>query len=229
MTTSPPARPPEAAVGVRDSVPLEEPGADRQLRRVALACAAMSAGLAALAILGWVTHATTLSSFGPAFIPMAPSTAVCFLLLAGAPAAYAAVPQRAFAPRAAAAAAWVVSALALVQLAQALGGGPSTADTLLVPRPARFGQVLVGRMSPLTAIAFLLAGGALLAVAGGRRRPALGDLGGWLASLLAVLGVVVLLGYGYGTPLLYGGPGVPMALTTALAFGALSLALLCLA
>ena len=229
MTTSPPARPPEAAVGVRDSVPLEEPGADRQLRRVALACAAMSAGLAALAILGWVTHATTLSSFGPAFIPMAPSTAVCFLLLAGATAAYAAVPQRAFATRAAAAAAWVVSALALVQLAQALGGGPSTADTLLVPRPARFGQVLVGRMSPLTAIAFLLAGGALLAVAGGRRRPALGDLGGWLASLLAVLGVVVLLGYGYGTPLLYGGTVVPMALTTALAFGALAVALLSLA
>ena len=229
MMTSPSARAPEAPASVGGSDPPAEPGPDQRLRRAAFAGAAIAAGLAALAILGWLTPARALSSFGSAFIPMAPSTAVCFLLLAGATAAYAAVPKRALATRAAAAAAWVVSGLALVQLAQALGGGPSTADTLLVPRPARFGQVLVGRMSPLTAIAFLLAGGALLAVAGGRRRPALGDLGGWLASLLAALGGVVLLGYGYGTPLLYGGTVVPMALTTALAFGALAVALLSLA
>ena len=229
MIASLSGRPPEAPASIGDPDPPEHPAPDASLRRAALACAAMAAGLAALAILGWLTPARVLSSFGPSFIPMAPSTAVLFLLLAGATAMQAAAPHRALAARAAAAAAWVVSGLALVQLVQALGGEPSTADMLLVPRPARFGQVLVGRMSPLTAIAFLLAGGALLAVPGGRRRPALGDLGGWLASLLATLSVVVLLGYVYGTPLLYGGPVVPMALTTALAFAALAGGVVCVA
>lgn len=229
MTTSRSALPREAPASIGDSDPPESPGPDQLLRRVALACATTAAGLGALAILGWLTPARILSSFGPAFIPMAPSTALGFLLLGGATVCYAAAQSRALATRGAAAAALAVSGLAAVQLAQYLGGWPSTADVLLVPHPARFGLVPVGRMSPLTAIAFLLGGTGLLAVLAGRRRSDLGDLGGCLASLLTMLSVVVILGYSYGTPLLYGGMVVPMALTTALGFAALSVGLIALA
>jgi signal transduction histidine kinase/CheY-like chemotaxis protein len=213
-----------ASIGDPDSP--ESPDPDPKLRRVALVGAATAAGLGALAILGWLTPARILSSFGPAFIPMAPSTALGFLVLGGATACHAAARSRAFATGSAAAAALAVSGVAAVQLAQYLSGSPSTADVLLVPHPARFGTVFAGRMSPLTAIAFLLGGAALLGTLGGRRRPVLGDLGGWLASLLALLSVVVILGYSYGTPLLYGGTVVPMALTTALGFAALSAGLI---
>ena len=211
------------------SDPAERSCPDEPLRRVALACSATAAGLGALAILGWLTPARILSSFGPAFIPMAPSTALGLFLLGCATSWCAASPSRSLAARGATAAALVVSGLAAVQLAQYLAGRPSTADALLVPNPAPFGLVLVGRMSPLTAIAFVFGGSALLALLGSRGRPGVGDLGGWLASMLALLSAVVLLGYSYGTPLLYGGAVVPMALTTALGFAALSAGLIALA
>ena len=160
---------------------------------------------------------------------MAPSTAIGFLLLGGAAFCRAAAPSLALVKQGAAAAALAVSAVAALQLAQYLGGWPSTIDALLVPHPSAFGSVAVGRMSPLTATGFVLGSAALVEVLADGERLDAGDLGGFLASLLAMLSVVVTLGYSYGTPLLYGGGVVPMALTTALAFATLSVGLMALA
>src|SRR5205085_5824180 len=55
----------------------------------------------------------------------------------------------------------------------------------------------------------------LLSASGNRRRPA---AAAGSASVVVLIYLVVLLGYLYGTPLLYGGKIIPVALTTALAF-----------
>ena len=51
-------------------------------RRLALALAAATIGLPLFSLVGWLSGIQILASYGGQFIPMAPSTAVCFLLLA---------------------------------------------------------------------------------------------------------------------------------------------------
>jgi signal transduction histidine kinase/CheY-like chemotaxis protein len=201
----------------------------RQSRRLAVIAAALSASLALLALLGWLTAAKVLAGFHPRFIPMAPSTAIAFLLLGGAVLAFAAAPERARLRHGVVGAGVIVLLVASVELVQWLGGWRPTIDAWLVPHPALLGSVPVGRMSPLTAASFAVASASLLTLVAIPGRSRLGDLGGLLACVLVVVSAVLLLGYVYGTPLLYGGTVVPVALPTALAFVALSTSLLALA
>ncbi len=206
-----------------------EPAAGLLLRRVGLACTAASTAFGLFAILGWETPARRLASIEADFIPMAPSTALAFVLLGAAALAHAGRPSSGAVTRWVAASACAVSGLAVIQIVQYLGGWTSTIDALLVPHPTHLALVPTGRMSPLTAGALLLGGTSVLAVLAGRRRPALNDVAGFLNALMMVLSLVVILGYSYGTPLLYGGTDIPMALTSALAFAALAVGLMALA
>jgi signal transduction histidine kinase/CheY-like chemotaxis protein len=196
---------------------------------LALTSGAVAAALGGLAILGWVTPVRRLASIDPDYIPMAPSTALAFVLLGSAVLVSTAAPTRRAGTLVTIAASLLVSVVGAAHLVEFLVGRPPTLDEVLVPNPGRFGSVPSGRMSPLTAAGFLLAAAGLLAVLLGRARPAFGDLGGFLTSLVLLLSVVVTLGYSYGTPLLYGGATIPMALTTALGFGALGCGVIALA
>src|SRR3990172_108549 len=82
-------------------------------------------------------------------------------------------------------------------------------------------------MSPITGGNFLLAGISLLILSffpTDERR--IKNVASCLASVVVIVGLVVTLGYLHLTPLLYGGTTVPMAITTALAFIALSIGLI---
>src|SRR2546430_13811115 len=80
-------------------------------------------------------------------------------------------------------------------------------------------------MAPRTAINFLFIGTGLLALTG--RQPA--KFAGPFGALATIIGAVVLVGYWYGTPLLYGGHTIPVALSTACGFFFSGMALLMLA
>jgi hypothetical protein len=69
-------------------------------------------------------------------------------------------------------------------------------------------------MAPMTALNFVFVATALLTLTG--TQPA--KLAGPLGALATVIGAVVLVGYWYGTPLLYGGHTIPVALSTACGF-----------
>ncbi len=178
--------------------------------------------LACSAALGWATSYRLLASLRAAYIPMAPGAAIAFMLLASA----LFLEVRSPSPRRTVALSSVVSLLALLSLVAFFADVSPLPEAFLVPAPERFGRVLTARMSPLSAAGFLLVAPALSCLGLQRRHPWLGNLGGGLASLSLVLSLVVSLGYAYGTPPLYGGAVVPMALTTAVAFGGLSVALI---
>jgi hypothetical protein len=214
--------------GAGVSVPLTS-SLTRPSTRVTVVAAALSATIAALALLGWLMPARVLAGFHPRFIPMAPSTAIAFVLLGGAVLAFSAAPARARLRIGVLGVAVIVLLAAILELVQTLGGWRPTIDTWLVPHPTLLGSVPVGRMSPLTAGSFVVATASVAALIAAPRRSPLADLGGLLASGLAVMSAVLLLGYVYGTPLLYGGTMVPVALPTALAFAALSTSLMALA
>ena len=105
-------------------------------------------------------------------------------------------------------------AVACAKLVEIFGDLNFGIDPWFVRNPGLFGAVPTGRMAPMTAINFLFIGTGLLALTG--RQPA--KFAGPLGALAAVIGAVVLVGYWYGTPLLYGGHTIPVALSTACGF-----------
>jgi signal transduction histidine kinase len=184
--------------------------------------------LALLALAAWITGFLRLASVRSDYIPMAPSTAIGFVLLSGTLIAHA-FHARPATGNAARAAAGLVSLLAVIKLVEFFtGAAVLNLEAVLVAPPGEFGAVPLARMSPLTSVTFLGAGLALVLLARSSTTAAR-DTGGILGGLVALAGATVVLGYLYGAPLLYGGRIIPMALTTALAFMGTGIALVVLA
>lgn len=132
-------------------------------------------------------------------------------------------------PRRTTALAWLVSVVALGRLVAFWAGLPDWPEEWLISATLNHGGVVLGHISPLTSLAFLLGGVALAGISARSLPRVLSDVSGVLACLLIALSLIVLLGYAFGTPFLYGGSLVPMTLPTAIAFACLGAALIALA
>ena len=139
---------------------------------------------------------------------MAPSTALCFSLIGIGLIVHLRRATLRWLPRACAA---IVLAMACAKLIEVLGGFNFGIDAWFVRNPEHFGAVSTGRMAPMTAVNCVFIATGLFALTG--KQPA--KFAGPLGALATVIGAVVLVGYWYGTPLLYGGHTIPVALSTA--------------
>lgn len=175
-------------------------------------------GVSGVALLGWIVGRPVLAGFSAHYIPMAPATALCFLVLAGSALLLSLRRESAWARLAAVFAAGPPILASSAILIRFFTGFGVDIEWPLFPHLVRAGEVLIGRMSPLTAALFLPAALALLflGLPGEGRR--VSRLAGGLSAAVILLAAAVLLGYLYGTPLLYGGTVIPMALPTALSF-----------
>ena len=108
--------------------------------------------------------------------------------------------------------------LGLLILARFFPGFDSGVERLLSGANEQFGQIQLGRMSPLTAGAFLLESAALLLLLHATRWRFASSIAALFALLGTTINLVVSVGYFNGVPLLYGGATIPVALPTALAF-----------
>ncbi len=179
--------------------------ADRLRTRAAVLAALVVAAHAGVVLIGWAAGWSLFLVPSPSFIPMAPTTALAFLALSLALVARLAVPASSPLRNAGTVLAWVVATLALVNLA-----APSLLDQILGGDTGQFGRVRLGVMSPVTAAAIIPMA---LSIAATGPRP---HYAGALATIAAIVGATVALGYAYGTPLLYGGGTIPVALPTGL-------------
>jgi hypothetical protein len=173
--------------------------------RVSLACALLTAILGTLTLIGWTTGLETLASIRANYIPMAPSTALAFgmlgtvMLIHSHRHAWRLISDLLIA---------FVAFVAGAKLFEFFSGLSLGIDELFVANPELFGSVRKGRMSPITAFNFLLISFAVFALARVRFRI-------WAsrsATLVLAISFVVVLGYLHGTPLLYGGNIIPVAL-----------------
>jgi len=180
-------------------------------RQISLVCALLTGVLGMLTLIGWISGLEMLASIRRDYIPMAPSTALGFTLL-GLVMLLRERPQ--FRRPIALLSLAMVGIVAGGKLVEFFSGRRLGVDEWLVADPAMFGSVRTGRMSPITALNFLLVCVAILALLKVRLRVWAGPVA---AVVLAISGVVVL-GYMHGTPLLYGGSIIPVALPTAAAF-----------
>jgi PAS domain S-box-containing protein len=177
-----------------------------QLRTRAAVVAAAAVTLNSVVVLaGWAAGWSVFLTPSPRFIPMAPTTALAFLALSLALIARLLAPRGSPLRNAGTVLAWVVATMAVVNVVL-----PSVLDQILGGATGQFGRVRLGVMSPVTAAALVPLA---LAIAATGPRP---QYAGALATLAAIVGSTVALGYAYGTPLLYGGGTIPVALPTGL-------------
>ena len=194
--------------------------------RWATLCFAAVSGLCLLVLLSWASGRWQLGTMGDQYIPMAPSTAISLLGLAAAAWLGQSRPASVATNRIGRTVALAVLAMSLVVWARFLFGIElPLVSAVRATEPV--GPIPVGRMSPLTALAFLLASLGLLAQpAAGAGRKALRQTVAILAVLLLFLSTGVTLSYVLKAPLFYGGTVIPMAALTAAGFTLLGLGLL---
>lgn len=196
-------------------------------RRTALAGAVISLGFALTALLGWALGRLSIPRLATGGLPMAPSTALVVGLIGVGLLARVVQPRGPIGRHGAAAAAILAGSASGLLLARKVLGYDLTLEHLLFQTPHAEESIPIGHMSPITASVALAAAVALLSrVAGPAALRARTSVAGALAA--AVLGVafVMLLGYLYGTPLLYGSSVIPVALPTAFALFLVGAALL---
>ena len=186
--------------------------------RVAAWGGGLAAALGAAGYGVWLTGEPLWGSLGRGWIPMASLTAFQFIIMGSVLWLLARRPCRGPLRLAAAvlvAACLLVSALALLA---ALTPWEFNPEEALFAARGTLGKIELNRMSPLTAALFLLAGASLLVRLFARPGRAGAQWAGATATLAAVGGALGVMGYLYGSPLLYGGGVIPMAASTSAAF-----------
>ncbi len=191
-------------------------------RTLTTACALSVQVIGALVLLGWIFDLSSLKHLAPGLASMKPNTALAFIL-EGLALWFLGRPETTVGrTRAARGAAALAALLGLLTLGEYLLGSDFGLDQVLF-RDTEAGLLYPGRMSPATAVDFILFGAVLLLldVPWARRLRAALMVGGTLIALLA------LVGYGLSVRSLYAvGAFTPIALHTSAAFLLLSAGLL---
>jgi diguanylate cyclase (GGDEF)-like protein/PAS domain S-box-containing protein len=189
------------------------------LKRISQWSLFLVALISGVSLLGWFLGVGIVTRLRMDYIPIAPSTALCFSMLSSSLLTYVLRPES-FARRGLA----VFSAGLTLSVSLAIVIGfflniSSDAEHLWLNTASPVGNVPSGHMSPLTAIAFFTAAaGVLFLVFSSPTRVRLKNSAAFAGITVSVFGFIVLVGYAYGTPLLYGGTIIPIALPTAVAF-----------
>jgi PAS domain S-box-containing protein len=183
----------------------------------------MAAGLGLVALAGWITGILWLSALWPGSIPMAPSTALLFLLYGTTIPLRTWFPKTSLLPRLAVMLGWAGTILSVLLLILSSLGVHLRVEHLWMSISGVVDGAPVGHMSPLTALCFTVIGGSFLLQSGHGKRTLTAF---WIAAVVILISVILTVGYLVGAPLFYGTGIIPPAMTTSLAFLMLSVALL---
>ncbi len=187
---------------------------------VAPACSGVTILLGIAVLIAWMIDSLGIARFREPFIPMAPSTAFCFVLL-GEVLLFGRFLRRdqgiaSAVLRAMAVMAFLISAAVFLDFSLSL---QIDMERFIAPEASVEHGFVVGRMSPLTALMFMAVSSAVFLSYHAPERAGRRNLAAQvLASATFIVAAVLVTGYWYGTPLFYGGQIIPVALTTALGF-----------
>lgn len=208
---------------------MELTGQKNFIRGMSIAALAGILLIAVMGLLSYLPGWQVLGSVRQDYIPMAPATAVNFIILSLLLLILLCKPPFR--------SGWILCFLSAVLISifgmmtgleRFTGKSPGLED-LLIPVSNYLGEIPIGRMAPATGLGFCISGAAVLSLFLRNRNSSCTGLPVWIAgmlgSLIFLLGFVFTLAYFYGHPLMYGlGATVPMALTTALSFILLGIA-----
>ncbi len=185
------------------------------MNRITQGCALATAVLSVTALMGWLTNNLALAAVDLRYVPMAPSTAIVFLLFSGGLWSAVGWGRARWRRTIALIAIMLGMTISILIFFRFFNNASPDIERLLIASPPQLGLFPTGRMSPMTAVLFILSGTSFLALL--KKEPAKSLVGvGGVAVALGAL--IVVFGYAYGAPILYGGRVVPVALTTGLGF-----------
>jgi two-component system, cell cycle sensor histidine kinase and response regulator CckA len=184
--------------------------------RVSQACGALVMLISAVALIGWFISSPVLKGISASYIPMAPNTALVFVLLG---ACLVSVGKRSFGFTGSTKVVIAIATTIIVaRMSEYLTSVELRVDHWLFRFPSEsIGLAPVGKMAFLTALTLLLLSSSLFLFTWPGRRWTT-SAGHGLSIIVAFIGLAFCLGYLYGAPLMYGGRTIPMALNTAVCF-----------
>ncbi|TAL24946.1 MAG: PAS domain S-box protein, partial [Nitrospirae bacterium] len=183
-------------------------------------------GIGGIAMAGWAINWIIIARIKSDYVPMAPSTALCFILLSGSLFLQLLRRGRPLSRMLSSAGALLVLLICSVILIGFFKGIRFELEHSLFKQSEELGNIPVGHMSPITALGFLPAGLAVLSLAVSTVEQRFKNMAVCLAAPAVATGLVTALGYLHGSPVLYGGNIIPVALPTAIAFLFLGLGLI---
>ena len=197
------------------------------LRRTRGLCGLTAASLGAVVLLGWFSRSAPLATSVSEPIPVAPTSALSFVLFGAALGLLALEPRPHWVFRTVRAITFLVAASVSVRFF----GTPTDVDIgterwLFMPPGMSLPQGPGGQMAVQTACAFFMAGMAFLLLTLPPENKPAASAAGYLGSGVATLGLVFMLSYAYGAPFFTGEPLIPMALHSSLAFVAVGAGLI---
>ncbi len=182
--------------------------------------------LGLLALCGWVLEFQVLSSFSSAYIPMAPSTAITTLFLGFILIFGAYKPERVRYKWYTIVALCFFSLYGFIIFLDSFGISYRFLEDSLFPVTFRESSFPVKHMSPYTGLLFFCSGITFvinILFAGRKNLP---NIISSMGLIVAFAGFVAVLGYSFGTPFLYGGNVIPVAMPTSIVFLMLGLSLI---
>ncbi len=209
-------------------IPATDRPSSGYLERAALLSASATVLIGIMGILGWLLQQPALTSFEPNYIPIALSTCIAFLIQGSI------LILRSFSPKHVrrwpfGAVVAVTPLFGLLAFIGYLSNSGLDFEWVLSPSTEHFAQFPANRMSPLTGMLFCFSGASLLVSLWNNPGKPAPDMASVLAVPPALTGFIGTMSYLYGTPLLYVGPVIPMALSTCAAFMALGFGLIAVA
>lgn len=188
--------------------------ANQIIKRGGIVCAFVIFSVAGLSLIGWFSGKLILASYGADYIPMAPNTALLFLVITANILVRSSLLSVKWIRRLSLTVSSVTVLISVLVIIQSVFN--FDLENLIYHTTITLGSIPIGRMSFLTALVFLLAGISFLLLETGFQQKY--NFTVILASVVTIIGFVVILGYWRGTPLLYGGNQIPMAITTSICF-----------
>ena len=205
-----------------DSGPgIEIPGgirAESALKRIAAWGGGFALVVGCLGVAGWISGVQSLTSIRPDYIPMAPDTAIMFVLFGLIMVVNAVKPLHGHGRALAVTVLAPAAIYGLLKLLEFFIGIDITFENAWFPVSERLGAYPVGRMSPITGALFFLSGVVLTLRLWRSAYDTLDKVNDSLGAVVWVVGAVAMTGYIFGTPILYGGDVIPLALTTSFGF-----------
>ena len=203
---------------------------EKGFRRLIEVCIISPGVLALLVLLSWILGQPNLGAFGPDDIPMAPSTALLVLWLSCVLSLRRRRPENQTVYKFALFSVGCTGVISLLVLGQFILNFDQMIEQWMAFTASKTDlvkNISYGRMSPLTALAFLgtaLAFGCALPPLTSRRRYR--QTASVLALVVFTVSLLILLNFGVDSPLLFGGQSIPMAVLTAISFVFLSFGIL---
>jgi len=181
--------------------------------------------LAVQSLFGWLLDEPAFTSFSPDYIPIAPATALMFLILCMVFFSDIYFGKYPFAKFYAKSLTVLTVLICLEIFLERVFSFPWDIENVFIRNPQFLGTVPTGHMSPIASWLFIFI---CLGISGIRQNNAtmIKYIGGGVSLTVLVASSVFLIGYLYKAPLLYGGHIIPEALPTAICFLLFSIYLL---